>query len=491
MVSENKKYLLFIIVLLIIGGFLRIYFLGDQSLWIDESYSITAATGIIEKGLPYMPSGDIYSRAILNTSFIALSMKIFGISAFFARLPSVFFGILTILVSFLLFSKLYNKKIGLAVSFILTFSLVEIAWSRQARMYQQLQFFYLLSIYLFYKYSKTSEWKTGIFTIVSIICAILSHQLGLSLFIVLPFYALLSNLSYLKNPSKIKKIKTRNLFLILFFCLGLVFSQLYFRAFTQVLSVRMNYLLAYLYYFKNFLPFVFYFSIPGIFLSLKEDWKKSLLPLLSLLPLYFVLFHEKLLGYRYAFFLLPFFFLFFVKTFEHFSKYFNNKILRNLVIILPILLLFTTSLSLVPQKSYYLEPRAPQPKFSSVYSYLSEHRQPSDTLIVSYPEISLWYDQNPDYWLAFSISGFSPSRWMNKEQTHYKRTMTPAISNIQELESVYQNKTSGWIVVDSLAASRLSSPYFNFLKNKTTWLPGPSKPGTAGGINLYHWNKSS
>jgi len=67
-----------IIVLMIIGFFFRIYFLGFQSFWIDEAFSVNAASGILEHGYPLLDSGKVYSRDILNTYLIAGFMGIFG-----------------------------------------------------------------------------------------------------------------------------------------------------------------------------------------------------------------------------------------------------------------------------------------------------------------------------------------------------------------------------------------------------------------------------
>ena len=94
-----------ILFLLISGFILRIYDLGIQSFWFDEAISSTAAVAFLETGTPTFPSGLVYSRAILNTFLIALSFKIFGITEFAARLPSVMFGMLTILLVYLMGSK--------------------------------------------------------------------------------------------------------------------------------------------------------------------------------------------------------------------------------------------------------------------------------------------------------------------------------------------------------------------------------------------------
>ena len=142
---KKDFYLFSLIVLIIIGFILRFYKLNIQSLWIDEGFSINAATQTLKYFYPKLESGFVYSGSLLNTYLIAFFIKIFKDLIFAPRLVSVIFGILSIIVTFYFGKEIYNKKIGLIAALFVTFSSIEIAWSRQARMYAQFQFFYLLS----------------------------------------------------------------------------------------------------------------------------------------------------------------------------------------------------------------------------------------------------------------------------------------------------------------------------------------------------------
>ena len=496
----NKDIFKIILIFLIFSGaFLRLYGLGDQSLWIDESYSVTAAIGMMEHLVPAMPSGELYTSSILNTSSIALSMTLFGINEFAARLPSVLFGVLTIIITYFFSKKLFGKEVAVITSFLITFSIVEIAWSRQARMYQQLQFFYILSLFIFYKYANTREIKLGLLTILSIVCAILTHPLGLSLLLIIPAYLALINIKYIRLNFKKEFFKKRVFGIIFLVFSSIALSEFFFNAVTHVLTVQTNYSENYLWYLKTFFPIIFYLSIAGIIIGFREKWKETLLPFLAIIiPFYFIFFHEKLLGYRYLFLSFPFIFLFFSRTVKYISEIISglitknfNKILRiSIILILLAVISLGSSLNFIPKNEYYLEPMAPQPKFDSVYYYLLDNIEEGDVLIVSYPEIALWYNLTPNYWLAFAISGFSSSNWMNENKTHYKRTMTPVIRDLEELENIYKNNERGWIVLDSLSGSRIPPEYWKFIKNNTKWFSEPSRPGIAGAINLYGWDKT-
>jgi len=207
-ISPNSKISIVILLFLTICGFfLRIYHLGAPSFWLDEAISSNVAAALVKYGTPVFPSGVIYMRSILNTFFISLSFRIFDISEFSARFPSVIFGTLTIPLVYLIGAKLEGRKFALIAALFVTFSVMEITWSRQARMYQQLQFFYLASIYFFYEFNRNYQARKNknkinlylALTILSIIAAILSHEFGYLLIPVLVSWFFIVNFKEIKN----------------------------------------------------------------------------------------------------------------------------------------------------------------------------------------------------------------------------------------------------------------------------------------------------
>ena len=194
---KRDFYLISLIILIIIGFILRFYKLSTQSLWIDEGFSINAATQTLKYFYPKLESGFVYSGSLLNTYLIAFFIKIFKDLIFAPRLVSVIFGILSIIVTFYFGKEIYNKKIGLIAALFVTFSSIEIAWSRQARMYAQFQFFYLLSLYLFYKFINNKSLKYFILALILTIATILSNILGFSLILIYFVYFIL-NFKYFK-----------------------------------------------------------------------------------------------------------------------------------------------------------------------------------------------------------------------------------------------------------------------------------------------------
>ena len=195
-----KSTLVIIVALMAIGFYLRFNNLGDRSFWYDEAITSYAAIGLLDHGTPILPSGEVYIRALLNTYLIALSFKTFGINEFSARIVSVIFGTLIIPLVYLLGKEFKSKRVGLIAALLITFSAFEILWAREARMYAQFQFFYLLTVYLFYISLKKDNYKLFLFSGISFILAWYSHRLSLCFVPVAVTYILLcKRKEFLKN----------------------------------------------------------------------------------------------------------------------------------------------------------------------------------------------------------------------------------------------------------------------------------------------------
>ncbi|KCZ72294.1 PMT family glycosyltransferase, 4-amino-4-deoxy-L-arabinose transferase [Candidatus Methanoperedens nitroreducens] len=199
---NNLQAISILIVLTVIGLILRINNLGSLTFWTDEMYQTYAALGLIQQGSPVLPSGMVYMRSFLDTFLIAQSFKIFGVNEFAARLPSALFGVLTIPLVYLAGKEFGNKRVGIIAAFLITFSVFEIVWNRDARMYSQFQFLYLLTAYLFYIFIKNRAWKVIPAIIVSFILAYYSHS-QIWIFVLIAFlyisYINLRNKTYIKT----------------------------------------------------------------------------------------------------------------------------------------------------------------------------------------------------------------------------------------------------------------------------------------------------
>ena len=150
--KRNKIYLLSSIVFL--GFLLRIYNLGQPSLWFDEACSFYRVNGSFS-----------YTLSTLRTSpfppfyYFILSYwtKLFGYSEISLRFPSLLFSILFLIFIFYLCRELFNEKIGFISAFLLSISPYAINYAQEAKQYSMMWFLSILTFYYFIRYLKSKK----------------------------------------------------------------------------------------------------------------------------------------------------------------------------------------------------------------------------------------------------------------------------------------------------------------------------------------------
>lgn len=488
-------YLIALLLLTIFGFILRIYDLGYQSFWYDEGYSVNAALCMLERGLPILPSGHFYTTGLLNTGLIASSMGLFGATEFSARLPSVLFGTLTIPLVFFFVKRIGDKRLALITAFLVTFSVLEIAWSRETRMYQQLQFFYILSLYFFYEFTQKRSTRYLILTILSTICTILSHAFGFSLILIYLLYPLLTNIkSIRKYLNKEFLLNRQTLIFALCAIALLVLGEIFFGIFSSVWGTRINYFAQYSSYLKQTFPVILYLAPVGAIIFLRKDYKPPLLLILAMIiPFYFICFHIKLLSFRYLYLMLPLFFVFFSYALTYLPALIPKGKLKSilspiLIVIILGLTVYSSGFNFTPQSIYYLEPMAPQPNFKQAYNFINENMSDGDIIIDTWPAVGNFYlDNPPDYWLAFDIAGLGQDYCVGEDKSRELYTNTLCIKNLDILISITEENQSGWLVIDGLALFRLPPSTTEFIEHNLTYHEEGSSRSRAGEIKVYGW----
>jgi mannosyltransferase len=131
--TQIKSFRLYLFLIILLGIVLRIYTIGNESLWADEGWSFYRGT---------MSIGALLSDLFFNENnppvyyvFINIWIKIAGDSEIAIRLPSAIFGIILIYCNFRIGELLYDKTVGLWFSFITAISLFFIEYSQEARVY--------------------------------------------------------------------------------------------------------------------------------------------------------------------------------------------------------------------------------------------------------------------------------------------------------------------------------------------------------------------
>lgn len=134
--EEFAPWLVFIITM--IGGFLRVYLLGNRGMWLDETFSVWMASHSIPDMLHWIVRIDQHPPLyyLLLHSWIAYN----GDTPYYARLLSVLFGTATIPIIYLIGRRLSGVVMGVAAAVFLAFSPYHIYYAQEARMYTLLTF---------------------------------------------------------------------------------------------------------------------------------------------------------------------------------------------------------------------------------------------------------------------------------------------------------------------------------------------------------------
>ena len=153
--SGRKVSFLVLSVFLIIflsGAFLRLHELGEESIWVDEAFSYHYFNLEWSEMINILEDKDVHPPLFYAMGYSWV--RLFGNSEFSLRfLPSIF-GTLAIFVFFLLGKELYGKKVSLLATLFFSFSYTMILYSQEAKMYIQLIFFFLLSLYTLIRFMK-------------------------------------------------------------------------------------------------------------------------------------------------------------------------------------------------------------------------------------------------------------------------------------------------------------------------------------------------
>jgi mannosyltransferase len=149
-ISNKRQVAVLLLVVTLVGTFLRLYRLGSNSLWLDETVSVWFANRSLGDVLLVQPAADVHPP--LYYLILSLWIKAFGSEEFQVRLLSAIFGIVSIPLLYFVVKNLFrNSSTAMVSAFILSISPFHIYYSQETRMYSLLTFFVLLSIFFMIK----------------------------------------------------------------------------------------------------------------------------------------------------------------------------------------------------------------------------------------------------------------------------------------------------------------------------------------------------
>lgn len=155
--EADYAHKLFLIVCLVAFVYRLLSICTGLSYWNDESHVALYAKNL-SNGVFTNDNGvgtGLYQ--IAQYLVTALSFKLFGVSEFSGRLPSVICGLILIIAAYRIVNKLLRNDVAMLTILLLSFSQIQLAWSTQLRPYIWLELFCLLNIFTLYDYLKESE----------------------------------------------------------------------------------------------------------------------------------------------------------------------------------------------------------------------------------------------------------------------------------------------------------------------------------------------
>ncbi len=153
----KRRYILLAFwIILLVGLGLRMFHLDQESIWVDEAYSLRYAMQdsplSVIKAVS-MTEGAPPGHYLLLHYWINL----FGNSEFSVRFPSLLFGFLSIPLMFAIGRRMKGTKVGLLAALFMATSMLQVLYSQEARLYAMYGFFSLLGGYFLLRLLQNKE----------------------------------------------------------------------------------------------------------------------------------------------------------------------------------------------------------------------------------------------------------------------------------------------------------------------------------------------
>jgi 4-amino-4-deoxy-L-arabinose transferase-like glycosyltransferase len=213
-VLVHSRYAQSLIILTLLGFFLRFYNLGFNSLWLDEASTNTFAVMSIPEIWKATAGGEFNPPLFY---WIEHLMLVFGNNEVVLRFVPALLGVLTIPLIYFAGKEFMDRNVGIIAAAAFAFSPFLIFYSQEARAYSMMLFFVAFAMVFYFKALNTNELKNwAIFGILSAL-AFWSHFYSFVIIASLILYALFLQIGNFKN--NIQNLKMIGLSIVLFVAL--------------------------------------------------------------------------------------------------------------------------------------------------------------------------------------------------------------------------------------------------------------------------------
>lgn len=133
------------IAITLIGGWLRVFLLGNKGMWLDETFSVWLANHSVLDMMQWIIKIDQHPP--LYYLLLHYWIAHYGDTPYYARLFSALFGTITIPIIYLIGKRISGVLVGLTAAVFMCFSTFNIYYAQEARMYTLLMFNTAMAIY--------------------------------------------------------------------------------------------------------------------------------------------------------------------------------------------------------------------------------------------------------------------------------------------------------------------------------------------------------
>lgn len=207
-IKKNYWKTLLLCTIVLVGFSFRIKGIGtNHSFWSDEAYLSGIGKDIFTGRISFIQGLLSIRYQLFQVITVLTSFQIFGLSEWAARIPSVVWGTLGILATFLVTKKLSNYWGGFLAAFLSAFLQINLANSTQAKPYSAIQTLFLFTVFgcsLISEKNKTKNtWLIHLLVLIGSLMAALYHTLGI---ICLVYYLVHQLPSLLRLSRRLPKI---------------------------------------------------------------------------------------------------------------------------------------------------------------------------------------------------------------------------------------------------------------------------------------------
>lgn len=138
-----------VIVVLVIAAALRFFYLGRESLWFDEAFSLAVATNLSLAEILNNAGQSVHPP--LYYLLLHYWVQLVGVSEYGARFLSAGWSLLAVAAIYRVGKTLFDGRVALFGMLLMTFMPFQIQYAHEARMYSLLLFLTTVSLFAFVK----------------------------------------------------------------------------------------------------------------------------------------------------------------------------------------------------------------------------------------------------------------------------------------------------------------------------------------------------